>query len=114
MALMPVWSGSCTGLRPVMPGAWISMRRVSAPRSEEHTSELQSLAYLVCRLLLEKKNNGVGAAPGIAVGPVFYFRQVEFDLDKIELISSNGKMEVNLELGCANQELTELHQQMSE
>src|SRR5687767_15420608 len=27
----------------------------SAPRSEEHTSELQSLAYLVCRLLLEKK-----------------------------------------------------------
>src|SRR2546423_4905334 len=26
-------------------------------RSEEHTSELQSLAYLVCRLLLEKKTN---------------------------------------------------------
>src|SRR5205823_14504886 len=26
-----------------------------AQRSEEHTSELQSLAYLVCRLLLEKK-----------------------------------------------------------
>src|SRR2546425_8773032 len=29
--------------------------RVTAYRSEEHTSELQSLAYLVCRLLLEKK-----------------------------------------------------------
>src|SRR5687767_12812591 len=29
--------------------------RVDLPRSEEHTSELQSLAYLVCRLLLEKK-----------------------------------------------------------
>src|SRR5687767_15574446 len=28
---------------------------VVASRSEEHTSELQSLAYLVCRLLLEKK-----------------------------------------------------------
>src|SRR2546425_6716823 len=27
----------------------------AAERSEEHTSELQSLAYLVCRLLLEKK-----------------------------------------------------------
>src|SRR5437879_8365410 len=27
------------------------------PRSEEHTSELQSPMYLVCRLLLEKKNN---------------------------------------------------------
>src|SRR5205823_12073000 len=29
-------------------------------RSEEHTSELQSLAYLVCRLLLEKKNTRTG------------------------------------------------------
>src|SRR5687767_16016976 len=29
---------------------------VVVERSEEHTSELQSLAYLVCRLLLEKKN----------------------------------------------------------
>src|SRR2546425_8900994 len=29
-----------------------------AGRSEEHTSELQSLAYLVCRLLLEKKKKG--------------------------------------------------------
>src|SRR5690606_40165881 len=28
-----------------------------APRSEEHTSELQSRENLVCRLLLEKKNN---------------------------------------------------------
>src|ERR1039458_10342286 len=28
----------------------------SRPRSEEHTSELQSLRHLVCRLLLEKKN----------------------------------------------------------
>src|SRR2546425_3205715 len=30
-------------------------RRPRSNRSEEHTSELQSLAYLVCRLLLEKK-----------------------------------------------------------
>src|SRR2546425_4379102 len=30
-------------------------REPVADRSEEHTSELQSLAYLVCRLLLEKK-----------------------------------------------------------
>src|SRR5687767_15415985 len=32
-------------------------RRRGPHRSEEHTSELQSLAYLVCRLLLEKKNS---------------------------------------------------------
>src|SRR2546425_3008504 len=30
-------------------------RQRATARSEEHTSELQSLAYLVCRLLLEKK-----------------------------------------------------------
>src|SRR3712207_7783273 len=30
--------------------------RPDDPRSEEHTSELQSRQYLVCRLLLEKKN----------------------------------------------------------
>src|SRR2546425_6063041 len=33
--------------------------RRRAARSEEHTSELQSLAYLVCRLLLEKKNDSL-------------------------------------------------------
>src|SRR2546425_7930581 len=35
------------GSRPAWRSGW--------DRSEEHTSELQSLAYLVCRLLLEKK-----------------------------------------------------------
>src|SRR2546425_3446590 len=41
-----------------------------AARSEEHTSELQSLAYLVCRLLLEKKKyvNEIlhGQAPSVS------------------------------------------------
>src|SRR5205814_4398883 len=37
------------------PGA-ASFKRCCT-RSEEHTSELQSLRHLVCRLLLEKKNN---------------------------------------------------------
>src|SRR3712207_7524386 len=43
--------------------AWPLLLRVNRPplrpcssRSEEHTSELQSRQYLVCRLLLEKKN----------------------------------------------------------
>src|SRR5690606_41497380 len=36
---------------------------VSATRSEEHTSELQSRENLVCRLLLEKKKNTKTAAP---------------------------------------------------
>src|SRR5205823_14581282 len=39
-----------------VPGVGITgMRERVHERSEEHTSELQSLAYLVCRLLLEKK-----------------------------------------------------------
>src|SRR5437762_5780368 len=33
--------------------------RCGSSRSEEHTSELQSPMYLVCRLLLEKKNSGI-------------------------------------------------------
>src|SRR5687767_15824996 len=46
---------SCS-LRGVVRGAHtVGVPRTS--RSEEHTSELQSLAYLVCRLLLEKKKN---------------------------------------------------------
>src|SRR2546425_10705015 len=43
----PSGEHSRTGLLRGSPGT----------RSEEHTSELQSLAYLVCRLLLEKKKN---------------------------------------------------------
>src|SRR5687767_11262270 len=46
------WSGSVTD------GSTIELETVALvrpARSEEHTSELQSLAYLVCRLLLEKK-----------------------------------------------------------
>src|SRR3712207_8428427 len=35
----------------------VELERLRRERSEEHTSELQSRQYLVCRLLLEKKNN---------------------------------------------------------
>src|SRR2546425_8078921 len=59
------------GAVALVEGAGVGVRRAGCPcrhdgvgragcaravaRSEEHTSELQSLAYLVCRLLLEKK-----------------------------------------------------------
>src|SRR2546425_6463690 len=57
-------SGRSRGATPARPDtsgcAHVPLRLgaptpVHASRSEEHTSELQSLAYLVCRLLLEKK-----------------------------------------------------------
>src|SRR3712207_7166638 len=38
------------------PEAAAGLRHGQPARSEEHTSELQSRQYLVCRLLLEKKN----------------------------------------------------------
>src|SRR5947209_15337697 len=65
---------------PLLLALWLQLRRLPAglndvehgaepeplrhrplllPRSEEHTSELQSRQYLVCRLLLEKKKNQI-------------------------------------------------------
>src|SRR5947209_13760966 len=48
-------SASCSRIfpRPAASPSRCASRRL--PRSEEHTSELQSRQYLVCRLLLEKK-----------------------------------------------------------
>src|SRR2546423_9081250 len=49
-------------------------------RSEEHTSELQSLAYLVCRLLLEKKKKKRAALSSSASG----MRLMHSDLLSVE------------------------------
>src|SRR5205823_10988053 len=52
------YGGSTTSILLRIPGEASSVMTCidgNAMRSEEHTSELQSLAYLVCRLLLEKK-----------------------------------------------------------
>src|SRR3989441_12262169 len=51
-----VADGDVIGAADCHAGAFRKDRHVGDVRSEEHTSELQSLAYLVCRLLLEKKN----------------------------------------------------------
>src|SRR2546425_6348739 len=47
---------------------WHAAETLLAARSEEHTSELQSLAYLVCRLLLEKKKTRCNLRPSSAGG----------------------------------------------
>src|SRR2546428_9691654 len=49
--------------RAVRPGGGEPDRHLRVERSEEHTSELQSRSDLVCRLLLEKKNNGPALNP---------------------------------------------------
>src|SRR3712207_6930711 len=43
--------------RDGLPPGQTRLARAPTRRSEEHTSELQSRQYLVCRLLLEKKKN---------------------------------------------------------
>src|SRR3989441_3884597 len=56
--LVPTYDLALIALGPCVAAAlWWLLYRTRWGRSEEHTSELQSLAYLVCRLLLEKKKN---------------------------------------------------------
>src|SRR3712207_7337306 len=65
---LPIWlrhlhpaahcrQGRRGGLPPAVPHRQERRQHRGHLRSEEHTSELQSRQYLVCRLLLEKKNN---------------------------------------------------------
>src|SRR5437016_8583140 len=52
---LPIWANT-SALPPSPPTCSMSAARIpGSTRSEEHTSELQSLTNLVCRLLLEKK-----------------------------------------------------------
>src|SRR2546423_4372033 len=50
-----LWDAFETVVLPRRVSRRLRLIRLTLTRSEEHTSELQSLAYLVCRLLLEKK-----------------------------------------------------------
>src|SRR2546425_7893559 len=65
--------------RWLSPGPHPHSSPLPSARSEEHTSELQSLAYLVCRLLLEKKKRKIAGIiyvrcnqqmPTVGNGPV--------------------------------------------
>src|SRR2546425_9600908 len=73
-ALRPVSATAATASNLLLVGVAGSATFLSV-RSEEHTSELQSLAYLVCRLLLEKKKknnqrtNHCRDPTGLDVGP---------------------------------------------
>src|SRR3712207_6123365 len=54
-------------------------------RSEEHTSELQSRQYLVCRLLLEKKNSCARLSSGFDLRVAFVFDELLQDIDQTAL-----------------------------
>src|SRR5437899_4128720 len=55
-------------------------RRARCTRSEEHTSELQSLRHIVCRLLLEKKK-----IPTSSCGMVLHLATVHGDVEEMTL-----------------------------
>src|SRR2546425_12456449 len=60
--LLTAWSPGGGAIANSLSASLLSQANCSTEvsiRSEEHTSELQSLAYLVCRLLLEKKKQDV-------------------------------------------------------
>src|SRR5947209_17278224 len=55
---LPIWAVETAVRTASLPGE-VPGARDRHSRSEEHTSELQSRQYLVCRLLLEKKKNRI-------------------------------------------------------
>src|SRR5258707_7053473 len=65
------------GLGHAFPQTGRGLRRQRAAparlRSEEHTSELQSRQYLVCRLLLEKKKKKVDGSDVFGIGQTDYY-----------------------------------------
>src|SRR5205814_8597794 len=56
---LPIYFSALIAGQRGAPVATLTTSRLDYVRSEEHTSELQSLRHLVCRLLLEKKKKTV-------------------------------------------------------
>src|SRR5438445_7340878 len=77
---------SCAPLLPRSGSDWQTDQdsRIQSPgwrpRSEEHTSELQSRQYLVCRLLLEKKKKNMQHDHA---NPYIQYYQTTYDYDSI-------------------------------
>ena len=78
--------------------------KTEAPKPEPRAAEIVEPGVL----------RGVGAAPGIAVGPIFHFQQAEYDLERPETLASDGQMDLAEALNCAREQLTQLHQQMTD
>jgi multiphosphoryl transfer protein len=56
---------------------------------------------------------GIAAAPGIAVGPLFRFQAAELDLDQLETLAGDGQLSLTEALARAKEQLTTLHRQMT-
>src|SRR3989441_9156427 len=70
-----ILTGNLMSLVPGLVGPTGNLNTTA--RSEEHTSELQSLAYLVCRLLLDKKKNRIEPPSRTKMAAAVYSRTIE-------------------------------------
>src|SRR5215207_9246559 len=57
---------------------------------------------------------GVGAAPGIAVGPLYHFQQAELNLEDVDALPVESQMGLEEAVDCAKEQLGELHKQMTD
>src|SRR5258706_2607489 len=77
-------SRACGGVTAPPAAAAVIKPKSASARSEEHTSELQSLTNLVCRLLLEKKNKdlhlGRTSCHGTGKTTTYVHMQVQTDV----------------------------------
>src|SRR2546423_6074720 len=75
---LPIYAVPGAGpLAGIAAGLESARHDLVAVRSEEHTSELQSLAYLVCRLLLEKKKHKQPRPPRLQSNIFIICRRVQ-------------------------------------
>src|SRR5436853_455445 len=71
-----------------------------AARSEEHTSELQSLRQLVCRLLLEKKKMKMLTMTNLSTECLIQLTKLGYDATPFnQILKQNAKREMRLRLG---------------
>src|SRR2546425_9517405 len=76
-------------------------------RSEEHTSELQSLAYLVCRLLLEKKKNDIRSEDQTSELQSLSYLLCRFLLDKTKITKSAIRTDTQQHTSLTNSHKTQ-------
>src|SRR5215813_3788612 len=97
---------STAATRVALSCEWMSFTSIGPARSEEHTSELQSRPHLVCRLLLEKKNQNA-AQSGSAMCPrssidsprIFFFNDTA--TTEIYTLSLHDALPISTSIGPA-------------
>src|SRR2546423_6132093 len=95
-----------------LTGTRVRSERRASGRSEEHTSELQSLAYLVCRLLLEKKKQQY---PCISLSPALrslnnFWKSFERRVDLATVLIDNSILDSHAPSDICVLCLVELHE----